>query len=137
MTRLVEDVLAVFTDDDIEVEDAGLACLILSNLLVGKSIPQDLWTEEKRAELAYRWVPVMPRSVNPGDVVRVKEDAYAPTSKMARHNGMTGTVVALRRGVVVSYTGFAGGSGLGVTHPPAALERRVPVPHLASDRSSR
>ena len=134
MTQIVDDVLAVFTDDEIEVEDAGRACLILSNLLVGKSIPQDLWTEEKRAELAYRWVPVMPRSVNPGDVVRVKQDAYASTSNMRTHNGLVGTVVALRRGVVVSYTGQR---GLGVTHPPAALERRVPVPHLASDRSSR
>ena len=134
MTRIVEDVLAVFGDDDIEVEDARQACLILVQLMLGKPLPQELWTEEKRAELAYRWVPVMPRAINPGDVVRVKEDAYAPTSTMRSHNGMTGIVVAIRRGVVVSYTG---GSGLGVTHPPAALERRVPVPHLASERSGR
>ena len=100
------------------------ACLLLAHLLNGDAIPEELWTEEKRASRTHTWVPAMPRSLRQGDPVRIKHDAYPPESPLYRHNGQEGFVQAIRNGVIV---GYKGAIGIGVRHETDKLERQVPL----------
>ena len=67
------------------------------------------------------WLPFEQGLVCSGDTVRVRPDAYE--SELGnKHNGLAGTVSAIRGGrVIVKY--FGREDGIGVTHHPDALER--------------
>lgn len=108
-----------------EDEVLAKACLLLSHLLVGNALPEETWTEEKRASRTHTWVPAMPRSLVQGARVRIKHDAYPPGSPLYRHNGKEGYVQAIRNGVIV---GYEGAIGIGTRHETDKLERQVPLP---------
>jgi hypothetical protein len=64
--------------------------------------------------------------LHPGDVVRVRYDAYTDEDPRVLHNGRVGRVSALRNGVVVTYDDGPQGS-MGTRHMPEQLERQVPI----------
>ncbi len=100
----------------------------IAQLLLGRPLTEEFWSEEKQAARTHRWVPILPNSLIQGDKVRVRPDAYE--GSMAAHNGMIGRVAALRGGVVVAYENVRStgrGMGMGVRHPADKLEREVPI----------
>ena len=96
---------------------------MLTHLLVGMPIPEELWTTEQQEQRLYTWIPALPRSLHPGDKVRVRHDAYPQGSPGYAHNGREGTVMAIRRGIIVGYTG----TSTGIRHEIERLERQVPL----------
>jgi hypothetical protein len=120
--RKVHETLAPYAHSDPEPVNAAMP--VLAQLIRGRPLTEEMWAPDKRAALRYRWVQVLPRSLSPGDRVRVKTDAY--TGDQAADNGRTGYVAGLRNGVVVSYDD-EGGRGMGHRHPPDKLERQVPI----------
>lgn len=108
-------------------DEAKKAADIAAHLIQRKPLTEEHWSAEKVSS-GYRWVPLLPRSVQPGDVVRVRQDAYS-SPDMERHNGMQGTVSAIRGGIYVIYDAMReqGWTMMGVMHKPDALERRIHV----------
>jgi hypothetical protein len=107
-----------------EAEKVAAAMPVLARLLEGKPLDERrYWSNQRRAEQQWDWAPALPRTIGPGSVVRVKPDAYADNRR--GHNGKVGTVVAIRRDVIVDYSG--GGIGMGYHHEMSKLERRVPL----------
>jgi hypothetical protein len=99
---------------------------VIAQLLLGKPLTEEFWSEEKLAARSHTWARILPNSLTPGDVVRVRHDAY--TGKAAQHNGKLGYVSALRGGVIVVYTDEGGrGVGLGTRLEASKLERQVPI----------
>jgi hypothetical protein len=99
---------------------------IIAQLLQGKPLTEEFWSPEKLEARTYTWARILPNSLTPGDVVRVRHDAYTGTA--ASHNGKLGYVSALRGGVIVVYTDKEGrGVGMGTRHEASALERQVPI----------
>lgn len=125
LTRKVHELLAPYVEAGPETVLAVLP--VIAQLLQGKPLSEEFWSEQKRATATYVWRPITVRGVHVGDTVRVKDDAYE--GHVGRlHNGQVGTVSALRNGVVVRYTNVAGPSTtMGVRHPPDKLEVQVPV----------
>ena len=65
------------------------------------------------------WVPLVIGEHRPGLTARVKKDAYGQAG--AWHNGLVGTVTAIRGGrVLVQYTGRT--DGIGHSHHPDKIE---------------
>lgn len=123
LTRKVHETLIRYAEAS--PEEAAAAMPVLAQLIQGRMLGEEFWTEEKRFARTYTWIPIPPNSLHPGDVVRVKLDAY--TGEMAQHNGKRGRVAALRGGVIVSYDDESGsGTRMGVRHPSEKLERRIP-----------
>lgn len=120
--RKVHEALAPYAEADPERTIAAMP--VLAALIRGRGLPEELWESDKQAALTYRWVPVMPNSLHPGDRVRVKIDAYV--GEMAAHNGRSGYVAGLRAGVIVTYDD-EGGQGMGHRHPADKLERQLPI----------
>lgn len=115
-----------------DAENALRAGRVLSRLLVGGHLGEELWSSRKLAERQWTWVPVYPRSIELGDVVRVRADAYQGTE--SAHNGREGVLAAQRHGYVVTYTDRpTEGTQMGHRHPPEKLERRVPAQTARSD----
>jgi hypothetical protein len=110
---------------DASPDAAEKAVRIASKLMVGQPLTETEWTQEKLDE-GYRWVPVFPRSIQMGDVVRVRQDAYSEPER-APHNGKQGKVSAIRNGIHVIYDDLAGKTAMGVLHQPDKLERRIKV----------
>lgn len=110
---------------------------VLAQLLQGSPLREEFWTEERLAERTHVWRQVLPNSLRPGDVVRVRFDAY--TDRMSVHNGLVGQVAALRNGVVIAYDGdtYADGTRMGVRHPPEKLERQVPLRRPAQQTTTK
>lgn len=105
-------------------EETALAVPLLSKLIVGEQLTEDDWSEAKKAE-GFVWRPVVPQSLQVGDVVRVRLDAYADSDRSA-HNGRQGKVSAIRNGVYVLYDGGDPKvTQMGVRHDPRHIERRV------------
>ena len=99
---------------------------VIAQLLLGKPLTEEFWSEEKLTTRTHTWARILPNSLTPGDVVRVRHDAYTGTA--AVHNGKLGYVSALRGGVIVVYTDEGGhGTGLGTRHEASKLERQVPI----------
>jgi hypothetical protein len=124
LTRKVYETLIPYGEADYERTVAAMP--IIAQLLLGKPLTEEFWSEEKRAARTHTWAPILPRSLIQGDRVRVRVDAYE--GSMAAHNGLVGRVAALRGGVVVAYENVRGsGMGMGVRHPVDKLERQVPI----------
>lgn len=118
--KKVLEVLFPYAEAD--PESTAEAGHVLGRLADGKPLDsREYWSKKKRAEQQWDWVPALPRSLSPGDMVRVKRDAYQ--GDLSVHNGKVGTVVALRRGVIVQYENH--GAGMGFLHDVSRLERRV------------
>ena len=105
-------------------EGTASAMPIVARLMVGLPLGEAQWSERKRATATFVWREVLPNSLSPGDIVRVKPDAY--TDQRAAVNGKVGTVTALRGGVVVRYEGQRALT-MGDRHAPDKLERQVPI----------
>jgi hypothetical protein len=122
------DTLQPYADEikrsDGDVSDITRSSLVLATLLMGKEIPEAWWAQSKKDSRTFTWVTAMPRALHPGDVVRVKTDAYVPNHPLHAHNGREGVVTAIRGGIVVSY---AKSAGLGTRHEHIRLEKQVPV----------
>ena len=122
--RKVHEVLHPYAVADPERTAAAMP--VIAQLLLGKPLTEEFWEPGKLAARTHTWVPVLARAVHPGDVVRVRHDAYDDADPMAPHNGRKGRVTALRNGVLVVYDGAAHAS-MGVRHPPNKLELQVPI----------
>jgi hypothetical protein len=122
--RKLHEALYPYAAEDRERTLASMP--VLARLLVGQPLTEDLWASEKRAARTFTWIPAQPRSLHPGDQVRVKVDAYPAGKPQAAHNGKVGRVVALRGGVIVAYDGERSAS-MGVRHPWDKLDRQVPI----------
>lgn len=96
---------------------------VLAQLIRGRPLTEELWSEAKRDARTFTWAMVLPNSLHQGDRVRVRTDAY--DGVMAAHNGRTGHVSALRGGVVVTYDGE--NMTMGSRHQPEMLQRQVPI----------
>lgn len=100
---------------------------IIDELLRGRALTSELWSQQKRAEdenASAIWIAVQPGAVlNRQDHVRVQSNAYDDETGRA-HNGRMGTVMAVRYGMaVVHYDGEPPGSGH--HHSIRLLEKRV------------
>jgi len=104
-------------------EGTESAMPVAAQLLAGKPLGEEFWSEKKRATATHVWRPILPNSLHAGDVVRVKQDAY--TGPRAAVNGKVGTVAAIRGGIVVHYEGHA--LGMGDRHATDKLERQIPI----------
>jgi hypothetical protein len=122
------DALQPYVDEikrtDGDLKDIARSSLVLSQLLRGEPLPEEWWADEKRAVLTHVWRPIPPNSLAPGDIVRVKQDAY--TGHRSAVNGMVGRVSALRGGVIVNYDDQQGAT-MGDRHMLDKLERQVPI----------
>jgi hypothetical protein len=130
MLRL-HDVLTSFTAvDEGAHADAVLDMLpALAQLIQGKPLGEEFWTDEKKRTATYVWRPVQVRGVNVGDTVRIKHDAF--TGKEAALNGKTGKVTAIRNGIIVMYDDVADKStstSLGFRHTLDELEVQIAIP---------
>lgn len=106
-----------------EPEKVSESCHVLSRLIDGQPLDsREYWSAERRAEQQWDWAPALPRTIGPGSTVRVMPDAYADERRV--HNGKVGVVAAIRRDVVVNYTGD---TGAGYHHELNKLERQVPL----------
>jgi hypothetical protein len=124
LTRKVYETLIPYGEAD--YERTAEAMPVIAQLLLGRPLTEEFWSEEKKAARTFTWATILPNSLKPGEVVRVRHDAY--TDKAAAHNGKVGYVSALRGGVIVVYTdGTGSGSGMGTRHEASKLERQVPI----------
>ena len=121
--RKVHETIQLYAD--VEPEKVAAAMPLIARLLVGKPLDErEYWSEDKRTEQQWDWVPVLPRTIGPGSTVRVKLDAYGGNDPRSGHNGKIGVVAAIRRDVVVNYTGE---TGVGWHHEMNQLERQMPL----------
>jgi hypothetical protein len=107
-----------------EPERTASAMPVLAQLLQGKPLGEEFWTEEKWASASFVWRPILPNSLTPGELVRVKVDAY--DDERAVLNGKVGRVSALRGGMIINYDDEQG-STMGDRHPLDKLERQIPI----------
>lgn len=112
---------------DNDAEQTEVAATLAAKLLMGSALTEADWTAQKLSE-GYRWLPVVPRSIQMGDVVRVRQDAYSDPD-MARHNGEQGRVSGIRNGYHVVYDSMVGqgSTTMGFRHQAEKLERRVKI----------
>jgi hypothetical protein len=120
----VHEALEPYAEGDTERTMTALP--VIAQLLLGKPLTEEMWEPGKKQARTHTWIPVQARGIYPGDVVRVRADAYPGDDPMAQHNGKQGTVAALRNGVMVAYDG-APHATMGVRHPLDKLEVRVPI----------
>ena len=124
LTRKVYETLIPYGEADYERTVAAMP--IIARLLQGQPLTEEFWSPEKQDARTHTWARIAPNSLKPGDVVRVRHDAY--TGNAAAHNGKLGYVSALRGGVIVVYTDKTGkGVGMGTRHEASKLERQVPI----------
>jgi len=126
VTRKVLDTLLPYVEAD--PENTVKAFPVIARLLSGQPLTEEFWEETQRATRLWDWKPVLPRTLRPGDVVRVRHDAYDGASGRL-HNGREGRVLALRGGIIIGYMDASGkrSTGMGIRHEMGKLERRVPV----------
>jgi hypothetical protein len=124
LTRKVHETLAPYAAADLERTVEAMP--VIAELLLGRELTEEMWEPGKHAARTHTWVPGRARGIHPGDVVRVRRDAYPGGDAMAAHNGRQGRVSALRNGVMVVYDG-APRATMGIRHPPDKLEVQVPI----------
>jgi hypothetical protein len=108
-------------------EETSSSVGLVAKLITGTPLGEEDWSEQKKAE-GYVWRPVVARELRPGQVVRVREDAYTEMQSMYAHNGRQGKVLTIRNGIVVLYDNVGSNvTQMGVTHDPSKLERRVRI----------
>jgi hypothetical protein len=105
-------------------EQTAAAMPIVAQLMSGQPLGEEFWSEKKMATATFVWRPVLPNSLAPGDIVRVRHDAYE--GMRAAVNGKTGRVAAIRGGVLVNYDD-AQGLSMGDRHAADKLERQIPI----------
>jgi hypothetical protein len=110
-----------------DTAEFATALNIIDELLRGRALKSELWSEQKRADDANAsavWIAVQPgAALNRQDRVRVQNNAYEDENGRA-HNGRSGTVMAVRYGMaVVHYDGDPPGTGQ--HHNIRLLEKRV------------
>lgn len=120
--RKVHETLAPYAKEDLD--GTAEAMPVLGWLMQGRALGEQQWSEKKKATATHVWRPILPNSLAPGDVVRVKPGAYE--GARSAMNGKTGRVSALRGGVIVNYDGEQGAT-MGDRHAPDKLERQVPI----------
>jgi len=119
--RKLHEALAPYAKEDLEHTE--LAMPIAARLLTGQPLTDAHWAPSKRETATFVWRPALPNSLHPGDLVRVKQDAYE--GSRAAVNGRVGTVAAIRGGIVIHYEGQR--LGMGDRHTTDKLERQVPI----------
>jgi hypothetical protein len=125
LTRKVLETLAPYIVAD--PEQVAEAMPVVAQLIQGKPLGEDLWTEEKKRTATHVWRPVQVRGVHVGDTVRIKHDAFQ--GREAVLNGRTGKVTALRGGIIVMYDDVVDKSkSLGARHTAGELEVQIAIP---------
>jgi hypothetical protein len=125
LVRKVHETLAPYAHQD--TERTMDAMPVIARLLQGQPLTEEYWTADRLAQRTHRWIRALPNSLTPGDVVRVRPDAYEIDGNLAGHNGRVGRVAGIRGGVLVTYDGTQG-ARMGYRHSADKLERQVPIP---------
>jgi hypothetical protein len=125
--RKVYETIRLYSE--VEPEKVAAAMPLIARLLLGKPLDErEYWSQARRDEQHWDWVPALPRSVGPGSTVRVRLDANGQNDPRRVHNGRVGVIVGIRRDVIVSYSDNPSqGLGVGQHHELNKLERQVPV----------
>jgi len=125
---LVDEILSMpIIQAHIGTGNFNKALELADELLRGRSLGEDHWTDLKRAtdtNARAVWVQVQPGHVlNRQDRVRIKSDAYDGALGLA-HNGRTGSVMGVRYGMaIVHYDDEPAGTGH--HHSIRLLEKRI------------
>jgi hypothetical protein len=100
---------------------------VVAQLIQGKLLGEEFWTEEKKQTATHVWRPVQVRGIHVGDTVRIRHDAF--TGRQSVLNGRTGKVAALRGGIIVMYDDVVDKSkSLGARHTAEELEVQIAIP---------